>query len=410
MLSLQNCLRTLSVLFIMLIAPLFSAQTHAQSVANCMSAKLSDALSICQSIINSGSRNVDVYWKLSSALYQDGQQALASKTLSDALRLHPGNAKLETLREIISVDSTEQQRIAESAKRNQSSVDQGALKIACLTKAGSEGISACERRLELTNQDGDRIRTRLALLKSAQTPTQVARAPKPTAPVTSPSESVATIVPTTPAQPSQRSAGDEEAFARQEAYKELVADVQQSLNAFGFNAGRPDGVPGANTRRALTSFYQAINAPVVTSITDDTLLDLQQARRDKAQAQNLLAESQRALGSGDAQLARNKLFAARRTSALLDEPLGLEANILTALNAATEPEIQVPGPQAPVQIAQTPIQNQNQANSQPITPPAPQINTAQFDSLMGQINILRNQIQTQQATRTSQLDKLRDAL
>ncbi|MFK7853258.1 MAG: peptidoglycan-binding protein [Granulosicoccus sp.] len=402
MLSLQNRLRTLSVLLLVFIAPFFSAQSHAQSVANCMSAKLSEALSICQSIINSGSRNVDVYWKLSSAQYQDGQQALASRTLSDALRLHPGNAKLETLREIISVDSTEQQRIAESAKRNQASVDQGALKIACLTKAGSVGISACERRLELTNQDGDRIRKRLALLKSSQTPTQVARAPKPTVPQTRPSEPVATIVPTPPAQPSQRSAGEEESTARQAAYKNLVAGVQQNLNAFGFNAGRPDGVPGANTRRALTSFYQAINAPVVTSITDDTLLDLQQASRDKVQAQKLLAESQRALGSGDAQLARNKLGAARRTSALLDEPLGLETNILTALNAAAEPKIPVPSAQAPRQVAQTPVQNQSQQ--------IPENNTAQFDSLMGQINILRNQIQTQQSTQASQLDQLRGAL
>ena len=166
-----------------LILPLlFSGHSHAQSVESCMSARLADALNVCQQIINNGSRNVDVYWKLTSAQYQDGQQALANRTLSEALRLHPGNAKLETLKEIISTDSAEQRLIAESAKRNQASMDQGALKIACLTKAGSVGISACERRLSLTDQDGDRIRARLKLLKDSQTPTQLAVTPTPIGP------------------------------------------------------------------------------------------------------------------------------------------------------------------------------------------------------------------------------------
>ena len=136
----------ISVSVVVITPVLFSGQAQAQSVNSCMSARSADALTVCQSIIDSGSRNVDVYWKLSSAQYQDGQQALANRTLSEALRLHPGNAKLITLKEIISSDATEQKLIAESAKRNQTSMDQGALKIACLTKGGSVAISACERR------------------------------------------------------------------------------------------------------------------------------------------------------------------------------------------------------------------------------------------------------------------------
>lgn len=390
------------IVWFALIAPLmFSGYSHAQSVDSCMSAKLNDALSVCQNIINNGSRNIDVYWKLSSAQYQDGQQALANKTLSEAIRLYPGNAKLETLKEIISTDSTEQKLIAESAKRNQASVDQGALKIACLTKAGKVGISACERRLELTNLDGQRIAARLALLKESQTPEQIAVAPTRPDPVVqepdpTPSTPVAVFVPSPTTQPTQPSAQEQDAFARQAAYKELVAGVQQSLNGFGFNAGRPDGVPGSNTRKALASFYQAINAPVVTSITDNTLLDLQQAGRNKAQAQRLLVESQRALSEGNAQLARNKLGAARRTSALLSEPSNLERTILAALNISAP--IQTPLPtQAAIQTpAQTPV---NLANAAP-----------QFDTLMGQINALQGQIKRQQSTQAIQLNQLRNAL
>ena len=376
----------ISVSVVVITPVLFSGQAQAQSVNSCMSARSADALTVCQSIIDSGSRNVDVYWKLSSAQYQDGQQALANRTLSEALRLHPGNAKLITLKEIISSDATEQKLIAESAKRNQTSMDQGALKIACLTKGGSVAISACERRLDLTNDDGARIRARLAMLKKSQAITQGGDAPsriKPINQTPEPAERVVVIVPPTPVQPIQPSAAEQEAFARQEAYKELVAGVQQNLNDFGFNAGRPDGVPGSNTRKALASFYQAINAPIVTSINDNTLLDLQQAKRNKAQAQSILLEGQSALSEGNARLAQIKLSAARRTSALLKEPSNFEKNILNALNP----------------------------NNQPPTQPPPNVasRTPQFDTLMRQINALQGQIQRQQSSQASQLNQLRDA-
>ena len=220
------------------------------------------------------------------------------------------------------------------------------------------------------------------------------------APTANPSEPVAVIVPDI-TQPTQLTPAEQEAFARQLAYKALVASVQQSLNEFGFNAGRPDGVPGNNTRRALSSFYQAINAPVVTSITDSTLLDLQQAKRNKAQAQALLVESQRALSEGNAQLARNKLSAARRTSALLNEPSNLERTILAALNISAPAQTPTPIPnqqpsQAPASTNQTPS---NVANSSP-----------QFDTLMDQINALQGQIKREQSSQATQLNRLRNAL
>jgi hypothetical protein len=120
----------------------YSMSTHAQSVSDCMTARQIDALSICKSVLDSGSRNVDIYWKLASSQYQDGQQELASKTLNEALSLHPGNSRLVSLQEIIAAASTEQKLIIRSSKVNQDSLDKGAVKIACLTKSGAEAINA----------------------------------------------------------------------------------------------------------------------------------------------------------------------------------------------------------------------------------------------------------------------------
>ena len=389
---------------------------QAQSVDSCMSARLADALKTCQAIIDNGSRNADVYWKLSSAQYQDGQQALANKTLSEALRLHPGDAKLQTLRDIIASDSAEQALIARSAQLNQSSIDKGAMKIACLTKSGELAISACKRRLELTDVDGDRIRARLATLTAAQNESRIATAPVAPRPVPEPTPEPIALAPTPePVAPAiQNPAPDVQpiaptadpasiaAEARRAAYRTLVTEVQTRLNGFGLNAGLPDGVPGNRTRQALTEFYTATGMPVITSISDLTLEDLIAAEQPFQRAESLLQESRLALTDGNVQLAVQKLNAAKNNSGLVQIPPTLERDIQSSLIAAQSPSTPAPLP-APV--------------STPSPAPAPQttVNTAaagqqNFSALMSQIKTLQGQIQRQQAEQANQLTRLRSAL
>lgn len=431
---LPNLISTgLAAMMLLATLSLSSLPARAQSVDSCMAARLADALTICQAILDSGSRNVDVYWKLSSAQYQDGQQALANKTLAEALRLHPGNAKLETLRDIISSDSTEQQLIARSAQLNQNSIDKGALKITCLTKTGEIAISACKRRLELTNVDGERMRSRLTELEEAQTATRIATAPSQptTTTVPKPVEPVAVFVPVptpSPTEPAQENVDvtntalldtspSPEELALQErraAYKELVAAVQTRLNNFGFNAGYPDGVPGNNTRNALSDFYSAINAPIITSISDLTLEDLNDAQIKLDIAKRQLSESQAALSQGNARLAVQKLNDAKASSGLLKVPADFERSIQASILASQNP--------VPEQPTQEPTAPNTVAAIKPVPTPAPnpvvvpsQTSTAanapqNYASLMAQIKTLQGQIQRQQAEQSNQLDQLRSAL
>jgi len=162
--------RNLGLLTSLLLAvAIFPGHAKAQTVDDCMNARQADALKLCKQVLDNGSRNADVYWTLSSALYQDGRQTLAKKLLKDALKLHPGNKKLLALQDLIASAITEKELIERSSELNQRSLDQGALKISCLIKSGKEAISACRRRLELTDDDGDRIRARLSELERIRT-------------------------------------------------------------------------------------------------------------------------------------------------------------------------------------------------------------------------------------------------
>ncbi|NND92403.1 MAG: hypothetical protein HKN42_16200 [Granulosicoccus sp.] len=400
------------------------ASGFAQSVDQCMSARLADALKICKSILDSGSRNPDVYWKLSSAQYQDGQKALANRTLDDALRLHPGDAKLSSLKEIISTDSTEQALIARSAKLNQLSLDKGALKISCLTKSGDVGITACKRRLELTDEDGARIRTRLASLEETQSANRQATAPVNPLPDPEPApeagpdpEPQPVVIVESPA--TNTAAADQSALAeqatdtdqlrdnqqqfiddRRQAYKRLVTDVQSRLNEMGFDAGYPDGVPGSRTRQALTDFYRAVDLPVVTSITDLTLEDLDAEKRKLDRARVALKESRTALAAGDLDLARSKRSEASRLSGLLTVPAELELALRAPTPEAVVPPAVTTSPPTPTTPVQTVVKSS----------PVQQDSSRQFVELMGRINTLHGRIRRQLADQQRQLEQLRDAL
>jgi hypothetical protein len=395
----------------------YSVSAQAQSVDDCMSARRADASNICNSVLASGSRSVDVYWKLSSSQFQDGQQALANKTLDDALSLHPGNSRLLSLREIIAAATTEEALIIRSSKVNQSSLDKGAVKIACLTKSGAEAILACQQRLELTNQDGDRIRARLALLESQQ--------PQPTV--------IATVQPTQPSVPTIAAAPEPTAAelaleARKRDYRALVAEVQTTLNGFGFNVGSPDGVSGGKTRSALTEFYTTIGAPATTTISANTLEDLTREKRNLANAEQLLKQSEQSIEQGNAQLAGQQLANARSASRLLNVPFRHEQAVRTAQNVVVPV---IPATAPVVTLAQIPVQTQIVAPAVAQLPTivrAPAVaqipeaiqtqavvqTTAsisqQFSQLMGKINILQGQIRRQQADQVKQMDRIRNVL
>jgi peptidoglycan hydrolase-like protein with peptidoglycan-binding domain len=371
-------LRTGTAALLLLAVMVQPPLAQAQSVDDCMAARYADALTICKGIIDNGGRNADVYWKLSSAQYQDGQQDQARRTLSEALRLHPGNAKLETLRDIIATDSTEQALIARSAKLNQASLDKGALKITCLTKTGDVGISACQRRLELTDEDGQRMRARLRELEQTRASSQLAvtnekepaeppsRRELPAVPTPPPVATLDTGLDTSPAaiqdtglgtslnrpdsgSPDSASTTDAALLAvdaRREAYKSTVRDIQARLNELGFDAGFPDGVPGSRTRTALANFYSAIDGSGSSSITDLTLEDLDDETRRLQRADPLLLQSQQAANAGNLAQARQLLAQARQISRLVKVPPPLE----TALQERPARELPQVALQAPADV------------------------------------------------------------
>lgn len=433
---------------------------HAQSVDDCMSARLTDALKLCKSILDSGSRSVDVFWKLSSAQYQDGQQALANKTLEDALKLHPGNPKLLSLQEIMSSATTEQALIARSAKLNQSSLDKGALKIACLTKTGEEAISACKRRLELSDEDGDRMRSRLSALEKLQPPAIIATAPiteggksdsdllSITEPETETSTSTGTYPeerpietiakanstatqesqPTTEInnEPSSETSSNavmsdliqQATETRRQAYKELVSVIQARLNEFGFDAGYPDGVPGKKTRTALSEFYTAIGQSANISITDLTLEDLDDEKRKFDMAEQLIRQSEQAAEQGNVQLAKQKLADAQSASKLVKVP-DLLQQALFPRSTTTVAAVAVEPSSTPVPV--TTNRQANQASQSQIQ--APESNTTAttiartttgtssqpFSELMAQIKTLQGKIRRKQEDETELLSRIRQA-
>lgn len=417
-----------------------SGSSQAQSTDECMSARTDDALRICQSIIDGGGASADIYWKLSSAQYQNGQGELANRTLDTALGRYPRDSRLQSLKQIITTDSSEQAMIARSARLNQNSLDKGALKITCLTKTGDIGISACKRRLELTSQDGDRMRERLALLQELQQSSRLATVAVSEPPARIDTSLIETPEPEPFAEPDSVASNDNTdiqnpqsdaeslaeaaeriAQARREAYKSLVKDVQARLNEFGFDAGFPDGVPGRNTRRALSEFYVTIGSSPSTSITDLTLEDLQNEERKLNLSTRLIEESQKALDSGDLERARNQLERAQKTSALVRIPVPLAQSLrLPTVADVIAPATGQSGDGAlttastgadsrPASDTQTSLAKQTTA-AVPVQPAGNSTATAQLSELLGRINVLHGRIRRQEADQQQQFETLREAL
>jgi hypothetical protein len=285
---------------------------------------------------------------------------------------------------------------------NQNSLDKGAVKIACLTKSGAQAILACEQRLELTGEDGDRIRARLAFLESQQPRIVIATKPVTPVPATQP-------IATAP----EPTAAELALEARKNAYRALVAEVQTTLNGFGFNVGSPDGVSGGKTRNALTQFYTTIGAPVSTSISAVTLEDLTREKRKLASAEQLLRQSVRSIQQGDEQLAGQQLANAKIASRLLKVPVRHEQairNIVIAKAPAATPA-RIPVQTRAPEVVQNPAVAQSPTGTRtPTVTRTTASNSQQFSQLMGQINVLQGQIRRKQADQERQLDRMRNVL
>jgi hypothetical protein len=223
----------------------------------------------------------------------------------------------------------------------------------------------------------------------------------------------------------QPTAGELAVAERRNAYRVLVAEVQTTLNDFGFNVGSPDGVSGGRTRNALSEFYTAIGAPVNTSISAATLDDLTTEKRKLANAKQLLRQSEQSIQQGNSQLAEQQLVNAKIASKLLEIPIRHEQAVRTAQietlpvrPTTTQIATQTPAvTRAPV-VTQIPRVTQAPLVTEvPRVTPTPAVtqtttgnSVQQFSQLMGQINILQGKIRRKQADQAQQLDRMRNVL
>jgi len=396
-----------------------TSASYAQSVDSCMEARASDAINVCQSILDKGSRNANVYWKLASSLHQFGNTDKANTVLQKARSLHPGDKNLRTLAKLIESDADEQAKLAASASKNERMLSQGALKIACLSKSGQEGIKACNDYLQLTNDDAGRMQNRLAELRSASVPTP-APVPQPT-PQPEPAPQPSPL----PA-PDNNDAKEPVQVARS-AHAEAILTVQQLLNDLGFNVGRPDGIAGNRTRKALDDIYvQLGQIGDINNINQNTVADLDQARTDLVRARGVLQQSRSAEQNGEIQLAIDKLDEANRISPLLASPPNYRSSLSEKLIALANVQAENNEPVSSDQDTDAVVAGNNDsidngsttgvANSEPAIEPATNSaqqaipdsqNDEQFDQLMSQIRLMRSKLQQSNQTIDAQLNDLR---
>ncbi len=390
---------------------LVPAATYAQSVDTCMSAQGVQAISICQNLLSNGSRSADVYWKLTSSLHQEGQQAEADSILNTALKLHPGNKNLTSLRDIIRSDNIEAKQLEKAARKNQTSRNKGALKIACRAKTSIAGMAACRRYLELTDEDGDLIRARIAELENRFAVPVTPPVNPPVAQSTPPGIDSADAVENGQVSSTPRPQIDNIPEQRRVKFKQNVTDLQIILNKLGFPAGNADGIPGQKTRDALSTFYQRAKLVERKTIDDETLADLRDQRIRLKNSGILLAQSRRSADDGDIELALSKLEQAETTTALFNSPKSYRQQLRDLLAQQDKPILSPQQTQgSPTQPKpKTPDAPPSTATSNPEAKPGTENNSA-FEQLMAQIRLLENRLTTQKTVQSNQLSNMRSAV
>jgi len=358
-----------------------------------MEANQNEAISLCKSILDNGSRNADVYWKLASALFQDGQQVSAERTLDDALRLHPGNSKLLKLQDFISSATTEQGLLSGSASYGDATPLKDSPLLNDLSRLSSptqlnEPVSISDQRPNNTDINS--------------------------APVIK-SDNELTLTDTDPI--ATNDIALQLAEERKNAYNKLVTQVQSTLNELGFPIGTPDGFPGSKTRNALSDFYTVLDKPASKSITELTLVDLNSQKSKLADAKQLIKQSKDALARNNIALAKIKLADAKSSSQLLKVPEELERklrdfqsndlannsdNTSAATAAATlaRSEPKFGGPESP----------DAQETTTSISAELDNAPAETFDELMNRINTLHGKIRRVEEDQIRRLDQVRDLM
>jgi len=397
----------------------FPRHAPAQSVDQCMTSKGNTAVSVCQKVLDNGSRSASVYYQLSSQLHQIGKTTQALSTIDKALSTHPGNSLLTDLKNRIISDADEDEAIKRSAEKNQVAMSRGQLKITCLTKSGTTGLRACRGYLAQTNVDGDRIRARENKLVNQIGSIQVTPpTPTPTpipAPTPKPDDTIiATNTERTenPA-PAPRKQPDNAVNSEQ---RQLTKDLQIQLSALGFNVGVPDGIAGRKTRTALADFYRLANKPASTALNAATLDEVRTANDTLSIAENQLQNSRQLASEGRLTEALTQLNAAERTSVFLSVPTGYRQNLdlqiaqLQLDNNAPKPE----KPDAGTTVTQTPPKD-TPSNTAPTTPPATtvvqtELSDEQYSQLLAQINVLESRLNLRQSNNRRQNQLVRDTV
>lgn len=354
-------------------------EATAQSVDDCMEASPAEALSLCRTLIDEQRDNADVWAQFALSLDKSGRGADARAAVDEALQRYPRDADLLALRDLLAASGSEQERLEQAARRNESAVAQGELKLLCRIRQGVTAIEACRRYLAMTDVDGERIRARLAELEQALP--SVAEAPvpdprpsrepspepapgprvefSPDSPSDGPPVESSSDSPSEPRTPRQAdaevpsvdpadttlvrvddpspSAPDPDATRR----RERIVSIQRALDALGLPVGAPDGIAGTRTREALARFDALTGRPA--SALDDTTLRALEAERSRLEAAEATLETSRAAArAGRFDEALELLARAESGSALLRVPpdyrSGLERDRRQALEAARTAE------------------------------------------------------------------------
>ena len=319
-----------------------------------MAAQGEEAVNVCQTILDNGRDDAQIYYQLTSQLYQLGRTDEALTTLNKGLSKHKGNSLLTTLQTTLRADTEEQAALRASAKKNVAAMNRGQLKLTCLTKTNEQGSDACRGYLAKTNVDGDKIKSRMADIISSLTvanqETQTAAAaivPTPSTSNTTGSTDTtdpdASQIPTSPqAQASEEPVAQpvEEAIRQpiaedrspspstaQLALRERIREVQSQLATLGFDVGIPDGIAGPRTTAAVSKFYQITQLDNSKQFDDQTFSDIKNEVERLYAAEDMLRRSRDAASEKQIGTAIELLALAEQTSPLFNAPTGYGQNL-----------------------------------------------------------------------------------
>ncbi len=313
-----------AALFIATLTGLLPRQAVAVTVAECLDQSHNPtAARICQELIDNGNRTAAVYLRLAQALNVTGKRSESYQSIEEGLKAYPGHAGLIELKAIVRSNLSEQEYLDAQARKGPSKKAANKaklriLRIKCLKKSGREALEACDEFVALGGENDEIDQQRESLLASLPAPpkppapTDTAKVPPP--PEEPKSARVIDITPTPTPAPvppevaeiteNPQQVKDREAYARQLA---VVRKIQAELNALGYQAGIPDGLPGLKTRTAIERFYADTAIGPQQSIGQSLLDDLERAQRIRSEALALYEQSRAALTGGDATTA-NDLF------------------------------------------------------------------------------------------------------